>query len=124
MHVQHFYDHPLSGWLRVNSHYHYFEIIEDNWLNDADTDFEPELEWGIYRYSREAVLDHLRYIRKIRLVGGWHWDYDPHTNIRGAYKVGWQEAYKLTKPKSLNTISCEMIGITQDLRWMTPYDLR
>ena len=122
IHVGGFYDHPLNGWLKVNSHYHYFEIIEDNWVCESDLGEPEELEWGIYKFSRHVTLEHLKFIRQCRLIGGWHWDYDPHKKKkRGEYKSTFNEIYKLPKPISSSSIPCEMIGVTIDLKWMYPY---
>jgi hypothetical protein len=111
-----FYDHPLSGWLRVNTHYHYFELIQDTWVTDTDMEEPEDLEWAIYKIPKDLTLEHLRYIRKLRLIGGWFWDYNPHAKKTGKYKDNYMDIYKIVeKPRSLNTArnKMEMVGTTK-----------
>ena len=111
VHASAYYNEPLTGWLRANGRYFYFELAE------------PQ-SYRVYEMPRDVTLAHLRHARLFRHVVGWLWDWKPgartHSLERGP-RDGYKAFYEAPAPAPVLPDAVGRLVGTSDLRTIVPH---
>jgi hypothetical protein len=137
------YDHPLAGWVRIESRYYWFTLSDQDWVkserwfNDETQEWvEDEYEWaGTYTIcaitDRSLKAVRLLRTRMFRHMVGWYWSHRPgqagargyHTGFARPPEPGnfWGRAESLVYDEDAFARSLVKIGTSADrLRTMIP----